>query len=171
MRDLDNQVAFCQKHYAAFTNITFVRGNALNLPFENEAFDLVVNVEASHAYGNDASFLREVRRVLHPEGQFLYAGKALGVSAWGMNVLKLPPNWSDYPNHDHTKDGQEEVYVVLDGGATLSADGESWTMSPGMMARVGPTQKRSIKPGPKGVTILALGGPPGQAYVKPSWGG
>ena len=66
-------IAFCQKHYAAFTNMTFVRGNALNLPFENEAFDLVVNVEASHAYGNDASFLREVRRVLHPRGQFLYA--------------------------------------------------------------------------------------------------
>ena len=43
------------------------------MPFENEAFDLVVNVEASHAYGNDASFLREVRRVLHPRGQFLYA--------------------------------------------------------------------------------------------------
>lgn len=66
-------IAFCQKRHETFTNITFVRGNALNMPFENESFDLVVNVEASHAYGNDASFLREVRRVLHSHGQFLYA--------------------------------------------------------------------------------------------------
>ena len=33
----------------------------------------MVNVEASHAYGDDAAFLREVRRVLHPRGRFLYA--------------------------------------------------------------------------------------------------
>ncbi len=66
-------IAFCQEHYAALRNFTFVRGDALNLPFEDGAFDLVVNVEASHAYGDDARFLGEVRRVLHPQGRFLYA--------------------------------------------------------------------------------------------------
>ena len=98
------------------------------------------------------------------QGQFLYAGKALGVTSWGMNVLKLPAGWTDYPDHDHTKDGQEEVYLVLDGSATLSAGAESWTLSRGMMARVGPAQKRKLTPGPNGVTILALGGTPGKAY-------
>ena len=38
-------------------------------------------------------------------GQFLYAGRGLGVTAWGMNLLKLPPDWPGYPNHDHSKDG------------------------------------------------------------------
>jgi SAM-dependent methyltransferase len=66
-------IAFCQEHYAALPNFTFVRGDALNLPFEDGMFDLVVNVEASHAYGDDARFLAEVRRVLHAEGRFLYA--------------------------------------------------------------------------------------------------
>jgi hypothetical protein len=104
------------------------------------------------------------------EGRFLYAGRELGVSAWGMNVLKLPPNWSDYPDHDHDKDGQEEVYVVIEGSAVLQADGRVWTLERGTLARVGPAQKRKIIPGPQGVTLLALGGTPGKAYEKPARG-
>jgi len=103
------------------------------------------------------------------QGQFLYAGKTLGVTAWGMNVLTLPPNWPDYPVHDHADDGHEEVYVVLRGSATLLAGGERWTLGPGTIARVGPGQTRKITPGPDGVTILALGGTPGRPHT-PSWG-
>lgn len=29
-------------------------------------------------------------------GRKLYAGKGLGVTAFAMNVLRLPPNWADY---------------------------------------------------------------------------
>ena len=99
--------------------------------------------------------------------QFYYAARGLGVTAWGMNVLKLPPNWADYPDHDHAADGQEEVYVVLAGSATLQADGEKWNLEPGTLARVGAAQKRKIVPGAEGVTILALGGTPGKAYEPP----
>ncbi len=99
-----------------------------------------------------------------PEGRFQYAGKGLGVTAWGMNILNLPPGWTDYPDHDHAKDGQEEVYVVLRGNATLRAGGESWELSPGTLARVGAGQKRRIVPGSQGVTLLAIGGTPGKAY-------
>ena len=66
-------IEYCRRHYGALPNFAFVRGHALQLPFGNGSFDLVVNVEASHAYGNDAAFLLEVRRVLHPQGRFLYA--------------------------------------------------------------------------------------------------
>jgi len=99
-----------------------------------------------------------------PSGGFLYAGKGLGVTAWGMNALRLPPSWPDYPDHDHKSDGQEEVYVVLEGSATLEAGGETWDLRPGTLARVGAGQKRKIRPGSKGATILALGGTPGKAY-------
>ena len=104
------------------------------------------------------------------KGQFLYAGRGLGVTAWGMNVLRLPPNWTDYPEHDHTADGQEEVYVVLLGDATLQAEGKSWSLGPGMLARVSSAQRRKIVPGAQGVTLLALGGTPGKVYQSPSWG-
>jgi mannose-6-phosphate isomerase-like protein (cupin superfamily) len=96
--------------------------------------------------------------------QFLYAGKGLGVQSWGMNILKLPANYQNYPEHDHLKDGQEEVYVVFEGTATLVADGESIALASGMLARVGPAVRRKIVPGGDGVTILALGGTPGKAY-------
>ena len=102
------------------------------------------------------------------KGQFLYAGKSLGVTAWGMNVLRLPSNWKDYPDHDHTTEGQEEVYVVLEGSAALLAEGKSWQLVPGVLVRVGPGQKRKIVPGTDGVTLLALGGTPGKPFT-PSW--
>ena len=101
--------------------------------------------------------------------QFSYAGKSLGVSSWGMNLLNLPANWDGYPDHDHASDGQEEVYVVLKGDATLKADGQTWKLEPGMFTRVGAAQKRKIVPGSQGVTILALGGTPGKPYELPKW--
>ena len=99
------------------------------------------------------------------EGRFRYAAKSLGVSAWGMNILNLPPQWNDYPEHDHERDGQEEVYLVLEGSAQMQAGSETFTLEPGLLARVGAGQKRKIVPGPNGVTLLALGGTPGKAYA------
>lgn len=104
------------------------------------------------------------------KGQFLYAGKGLGVSAWGMNILRLPAGWADYPEHDHAKDGQEEVYILLEGSAVLKAGAESWVLGAGTLARVGAAQKRTIVPGPAGATLLVLGGTPGKAYEGAAWG-
>ena|SRR5256885_640059 len=103
------------------------------------------------------------------QGQFLYAGRGLGVTSLGMNVLRLPPSWADYPEHNHVKDAQEEVYVVLQGSARLSAGEEGWDLVPGTLVRVGAAQKRKLVPGPAGATILALGGTPGKAYEPPVW--
>jgi len=97
-------------------------------------------------------------------GMFLYAGKGLGVTAWGMNVERLPANWADYPEHDHVEDGQEEVFVVLEGSASLLYGDESVELVPGMLARVCPAQKRRIVPGDNGVTLIAIGGTPGKAH-------
>jgi mannose-6-phosphate isomerase-like protein (cupin superfamily) len=89
----------------------------------------------------------------------------LGVTAWGMQVFTLPPHWDGYPNHDHGPEAydpnQEEVYIPLDGGGTLVADGRRYELRPGMMARVGPTQRRRIVPGREGIRFVALGGAPG----------
>jgi len=68
-----NAIRFCHAHYAALANVAFLRGHALHLPFPDGAFDLVINVEASHAYGDERAFLAEVRRVLRPGGRFLFA--------------------------------------------------------------------------------------------------
>ena len=96
--------------------------------------------------------------------RFRGAGRELGVTAWGMNVIDIDAGCTAYPEHNHEKDGQEEVYVVLSGSATLRADAEEHLLEAGTLVRVGPHQKRKFIPGPSGVRLLALGATPGKAY-------
>jgi mannose-6-phosphate isomerase-like protein (cupin superfamily) len=100
------------------------------------------------------------------------ARATLGVSAWGMQVLTLPPDWDGYPDHNHDATAfdpnQEEVYIPLSGSAKLVAGDRRFELAPGMMARVGPQQRRRILPGPEGIRFVALGGAPG-AFEAPSW--
>jgi ubiquinone/menaquinone biosynthesis C-methylase UbiE len=58
-----------QKH--STVGLTFVQGNAEELPFNDESFDVIINVESCHAYGSVPAFLKEVKRVLRPGGYFL----------------------------------------------------------------------------------------------------
>jgi uncharacterized cupin superfamily protein len=102
-------------------------------------------------------------------GGFCRARAGLGVSAFGMQVEHFPPNFEHYPEHDHSDDGQEEVYTVLSGTATLHAAGETHTLVPGVFARVAPGVKRRITTGDEPIRLLAIGGTPGQAYVAPAF--
>lgn len=54
-------------------SIDFTQGDAENLPFPDASFDIVVNIESSHCYGNVGTFVREVARVLKPGGLFTFA--------------------------------------------------------------------------------------------------
>jgi len=99
-----------------------------------------------------------------PGIRFHSAGRELGVTAWGMNVLEIEAGCAGYPEHDHKKDGQEEVYVVLKGSGTMEAGGEHLEIAVGTLVRVGPSTRRKILPGPQGITVLAIGATPGQAY-------
>ena len=63
-------ISFCQKHYS-LENVKYCMGDAHQLPFDNESFDVVINVESSHRYKKIVKFISEVKRVLKPEGFFL----------------------------------------------------------------------------------------------------
>ncbi|MER7013147.1 class I SAM-dependent methyltransferase [Saccharopolyspora sp. NPDC000359] len=56
--------------YARGSSLRFVVGDAEALPFDDGAFDAVINVESAHTYPNLGGFLAEVRRVLKPGGHF-----------------------------------------------------------------------------------------------------
>lgn len=88
----------------------------------------------------------------------------LGVESFGLQVLDMPPHADQYPEHDHSGDGQEEVYTVLQGATKLLADGREFRLEPGTFARVGPAQRRKIVTGPEGARILAVGATAGKAY-------
>lgn len=88
----------------------------------------------------------------------------LGVQSFGLQVMDLPPNADQYPEHDHAHDAQEEVYIVVEGAATLQAGGEEHELRPGTYARVGPAEKRKLVTGAEAARVIALGGTPGKAY-------
>lgn len=68
----DKAVNLCRHHYCV-EGLSFVPGDAEHLPFDDDSFDAVVNVESSHCYGSMTAFLAQVRRVLKPGGHFLFA--------------------------------------------------------------------------------------------------
>jgi SAM-dependent methyltransferase len=76
-------IALC-RHRFAHPRLWFEVGDAEALGFRDASFDVVVNVESSHCYGRFDLFLREVRRVLRPDGHFLYADfrPLAEVAAW-----------------------------------------------------------------------------------------
>lgn len=68
----EKAVAFCNQNYF-LDRLSFVTADAERLPFEDNSFDIVLNIESSHCYGSMDAFLMEVKRVLRQHGYFLYA--------------------------------------------------------------------------------------------------
>jgi ubiquinone/menaquinone biosynthesis C-methylase UbiE len=67
-----NAVRLANQYFGS-AGIVFVQGNAEHLPFANESFDIIINVESSHTYGSVPLFLSEVKRVLRKGGYLLCA--------------------------------------------------------------------------------------------------
>jgi uncharacterized cupin superfamily protein len=102
-------------------------------------------------------------------GAFKLVRHGLGVESFGIQILDMPPNADQYPEHDHSEDGQEEVYTVLEGSATLQADGEEYELEPGVFVRVPAGQKRKIVTADTPVRLLAIGAVPGKVYEAPEF--
>jgi quercetin dioxygenase-like cupin family protein len=119
----------------------------------------MANVTVKRLDEFDSSFGGAMKLVRH----------GLGVESFGMQVIDMPPNADQYPEHDHAESGQEEVYTALEGAAILQAEGAEHEISPGVFVRVGPDQKRKFVTRDKGVRLLALGGVPGKAYSPPQF--
>ena len=66
-----NAIALCNRIHNE-KNLEFVEGDASNIPFEDNSYDVVVNVESSHCYPSIPRFLSEVDRVLRPGGLFVW---------------------------------------------------------------------------------------------------
>ena len=84
-------IEFCQRRHN-LAGLDFVHGDAENLPFADQSFDAVVNVEASHLYPHFPRFLAEVARVLAPGGHFLYADfhRRHGLAEWEAALADAP---------------------------------------------------------------------------------
>lgn len=97
-------------------------------------------------------------------GGFVKARAELGVTSFGLQVIQMPPDYADYPDHDHAEEGQEEVFAVLRGSGHMDIEGERVELNPKVLVRVGPAAKRKVYAGPDGLRMLVIGGVPGAAY-------
>ena len=97
------------------------------------------------------------------------ARRTLGAKAFGFNVVDLAPG-GELPAHDESESGQEEVFVVLEGRATLVADGDEADAGPGTFIRYGPEVRRTVRNDSDADVRLLLIGVPGDSGYEPlSW--
>ena len=98
------------------------------------------------------------------------ARKSLGAEAFGFNVVDIAPG-GQIPEHDHSGDNQEEVFIILDGQATIVADGEEFDAPTGTFCRYAPEVNRTIRNTSEApVRALLIGVPVGSGYEPMPWG-
>ncbi|MHC9295725.1 phthiotriol/phenolphthiotriol dimycocerosates methyltransferase [Mycobacterium sp. LTG2003] len=84
-------IDFCKRIHQV-PDLTFIQGDAQDLPFPDASFDAVVNIESSHCYPDFARFLREAARVLVEGGHLLYVDlrKRKHVPKWEAQLADSP---------------------------------------------------------------------------------
>ncbi len=65
-------VSFCNANNTR-SNAHFLEGDAEKLPFGDNMFDMITNIESSHNYPDMLAFYTEVCRVLKKDGYFIYS--------------------------------------------------------------------------------------------------
>lgn len=104
------------------------------------------------------------------EGRLRRVRVALGVTAFGINHIHLPPGGHG-KEHDESATGQEEIYFVLAGGGTMAVDGDAVELTPHTYVFVPAGTTRQVRAGEEGVTYICVGAPPGRGYSPPGSGG
>ena len=94
----------------------------------------------------------------------------LGVTAFGIQIMDLPPDYST-KSHDEAESGQEEVYLALRGSGAVVIDDEDkrLPLDADHVARVSSGTSRTLTSGSDGLRALCVGGIPGKAYEPPDW--
>jgi mannose-6-phosphate isomerase-like protein (cupin superfamily) len=96
------------------------------------------------------------------DGLFRKIRRELGISAFGVNALVLPPG-TEWFNHFHEE--QDELYFVHHGTARFRVDNEEFELGPGGCCYVESTTPRQFwNAGDEDLVILAIGGKSG--YVE-----
>jgi len=92
----------------------------------------------------------------------------LGITAFGAQVMDLPPDYST-KSHDESETGQQELYVALRGAGSVDIDGVSHPLDADHLVRVDAGTGRALSSGPEGLRVLCVGGIPGGVYEPPDW--
>ena len=95
-----------------------------------------------------------------PGGAVRFLRREIGAQAFGVNWFELPPN-TEGRGHDESQTGQEEVNIIIRGSGTYMVGDEQLEVREGTALRFDPETFRMPKAGPDGLTMIAIGAPPG----------
>jgi mannose-6-phosphate isomerase-like protein (cupin superfamily) len=105
------------------------------------------------------SYTKVNYRDVDPKSDALYFLRdALDCDNLGLTVVDCDANWTGM-EHDHADGGQEEVYYLVEGEATLHVDGDEVAMDAGDAVRIAPESTRQIENGPRASTFVLVGAP------------
>ena len=102
------------------------------------------------------------------DGLIKLARSGMGVTAFGVQVMDLPPDYTTQ-SHDEADSGQQELYVGLRGAGWVLTDEQRLPIGEGMLIRIDAGVGRRLASGPDGVRIPCVGGVPGGVYQPPEW--
>jgi mannose-6-phosphate isomerase-like protein (cupin superfamily) len=91
----------------------------------------------------------------HVEARF--ARRELGLEKSGLSTFRIAPDFRLPFGHTHHE--QEEIYVVVSGGARMRIGDEVVDLGPWDAVRVAPGTWRGLEGGPAGAEVLAFGAP------------
>jgi mannose-6-phosphate isomerase-like protein (cupin superfamily) len=92
----------------------------------------------------------------------------LEITAFGANIMNLPPDYST-KSHDESESGQQELYVALQGSGSVDIGDERLPLDSEHLVRVDAGTARVLSSGPEGMRVLCIGGVPGGVYEAPEW--
>jgi uncharacterized cupin superfamily protein len=109
------------------------------------------------------------REDMERTGNWLLARRSLGLAAFGMNLVDIPPG-ERIPEHDETDRDQEEVFIVLEGNPSLVVDGREIEAPAGTFARVDPHLRRTVvNNGEDQASVLIVSAPRNSGYEPMGW--
>ncbi len=92
----------------------------------------------------------------------------LEITAFGANIMDLPPDYST-TSHDEAESGQQELYLALAGSGSVRIADAQLALDPDHVVRVDAGVARALSSGPHGLRVLCIGGVPGRAYEPQEW--
>ncbi len=76
----------------------------------------------------------------------------------GVTIVRCKPGWRGL-EHDHTDNRHEEVYVLIEGGATVVVDDDPVEMAPGDAIWIPPESNRQIRNGDEESAFVLVSAP------------
>ena len=97
--------------------------------------------------------------------------RTLGISAFGINAWTATEDGGQIIGEHEEASGlaHKELYVVLTGHATFTADGEEIDAPAGTLVHVADPSVKRAAVGAAGTTVLVVGAKPGEPFTPSAW--